>query len=215
MAIASKLTAIGIIALSLALGYLSLYLFSDLTKEKKKKHMEELTSQLINFVIFIWVGKIVLNITIFISDPLSILAYPSDSKAFYFAIVLIALLLFYKAKRKNLDVLPLLESFVHIFLISSFVYEFIQFVIEDNPYALGYLILLTILIGFFFFLRERITIPVLLIVIITMWSIGMLVLSFVQPFVTVFGYNMAPWFVGLFFTTSIGSLTYKLRERDA
>lgn len=215
MAITSKLTAIGIIALSLAIGFLSFYLFSELSKEQKKKHMEELTSQLVNFVIFIWLGKIVLNFSIFITDPLSILAYPSDSKAFYFAIVLIALLLLYKSKRKNLNVLPLMESFAHIFLISSFVYEFIQLVIEDNPYAFGYFILLAILTGIFFFFREHMTITMLLMILVTAWSIGMIVLAFVQPFVTVFGYIMAPWFVGVIFIMSIGSLTYKLRKRDA
>lgn len=214
MAITSKLTAIGIIALSLTIGFLSFYLLSDLPKEEKKKHLEELTSQLINFVLFIWLGKIILNISIFISDPLSVLAYPSDSKAFYLATVLLSFLLVYKTKRKNLEVLPILESFVHVFLISSFVYEFIQLVIEENRYALGYLVLLALLIGLFFFLTERFTVPILLIIITSIWSVGMLVLLYVQPFVTVFGYMMTPWFVMLFSITSVGSLTYKIRGRD-
>lgn len=215
MAMGSKLTAISMVALSLAIGFLSFYIYSDLAKEEKKKHIEELISLLINFLLFIWLGKIVLNLAIFISDPLSILAYPSDSKAFYFAIVLIALLLLYKSKRKNMKVLPLMESCVHIFLIGSFVYEFIQFVIEDNPYAFGYLILLAILIGVFFFLRDRMTNLMLLIIYVTSWTIGMMILAFVQPFITVFGYIMAPSFIGVFFVMSIGGLTYQLRKGDA
>jgi hypothetical protein len=215
MAIAGKLTAIGMIALSLGIGYLSFYLFSELSKEQQKKHLEEITSQLINLVLFIWLGKIVLNFTSFIKDPLSILAYPSDSKAFYFAIMLLAFWFLYKSKRKSLDALPLIESFVHIFLISSFVYEFMQIIMYENPYALGYLIELAILAGLFFFLRERLTEITLLMVIVTVWSLGLLVLAFVQPFVTVFGYMMTPWFVAVFFVMSIGGLTYKLRKRDA
>ncbi|WP_090870777.1 hypothetical protein [Oceanobacillus limi] len=206
MAVASKLTAIGIMALSLAIGFLSFYLLSDLTKEKRKRHIEELTSQFINFVIFIWLGKIVLHLPIFISDPLSILTYPSDSQSFYFAIVLISLLLLYKTKRKKLNILPFLESFIHIFLVGSFVYEFIQFVVEDNPYAFGYLILLAVLIGMFFFLQERLTTMMIVMVMMIVWSVGLVVLGFVQPFVTVFGYIMAPWFVGLFFVLSMGTL---------
>ncbi|WP_010095622.1 hypothetical protein [Ornithinibacillus scapharcae] len=101
MALASKLTAISIIALSFAIGFISFYLLSDLSIKQKRKHIEELISQLINFVIFIWLGKILLHLFIFISDPLSILAYPSDSKAFYFAIVSITLLLLYKSNRKK------------------------------------------------------------------------------------------------------------------
>jgi hypothetical protein len=212
MAIASKLTAIGIIALSFAIGFLSFYLLSDITREQKKLQVEEIISQLINFVIFIWIGKILINLFTFISDPLSILAYPSDSKSFYFAIVSIALLLLYKSKQKNMQVLPLLDTFVHLFLVSSFVYEFIQFVVEDNFYALGYLILLSILIAIFFLIRERFTTRMMLMVIVIVWSIGMLILGFVQPFVTVFGYIMAPWFVGLFLVMSVGILTYKIRR---
>lgn len=214
MGIASKLTAIGMIALSLAVGFLSFYIFSSLTKEEKKVQLGELTSQLINFILFIWLGKIILNISIFISDPLSILAYPSDSKSFYFAIILIALLLLYKSQRKNMNVLPLFESFTHIFLIGSFVYEFMQFVVEDNSYAFGYLILSSILIGIFFFLQDRLPVEMLLIFIVTIWSIGIIILGLVQPFVTVFGYIMAPWFVALFFGLSVLGLVIKLRKRD-
>lgn len=215
MAIASKLTSIGMITLSLVLGFLSFYLLSDFSKEKKKRHMEELTSQFINFIIFIWLGKIMLNFPIFISDPMAILAYPSDSNAFYFAIVFIILFLLYKKKRKKLDVLSLLESFVHVFLISSFVYEFIQIVVEDNTYAFGYFILLVALIGIFFFFRERMNITVLLMVLITIWSIGLMILALTQPFVTVFGFTMTPWFIGVFFVISMISLTNQLRKRDA
>jgi hypothetical protein len=111
-----------------------------------------------------------------------------------------------------MQVIPLLDSFVHLFLISSFVYEFIQFVVVDNFYALGYLILLSILIAIFFLLRERFTTLKMLTVIVIVWSIGMLILGFVQPFVTVFGYIMAPWFVGLFLVMSVGILTYKIRR---
>ena len=145
---------------------------------------------------------------------MSVLAYPSDSKAFYFAIVSIAVLLLYKAKRKNLHVLPLFESFAHFLLVSSFVYEFIQFMIKDNRYAFGQLLLLAVLIGVFFFLRERIKVTILLMAIVAVWSAGMIILGFMQPFVTVFGYLMAPWFIVLFFVVSMLGLTFKLRIDD-
>ena len=113
-----------------------------------------------------------------------------------------------------MNVLPLLESFTHIFLIGSFVYEFMQFVVEDNSYAFGYLILSSILIGIFFFLQDRLPVEMLLIFIVTIWSIGIIILGLVQPFVTVFGYIMAPWFVALFFGLSVLGLVIKLRKRD-
>lgn len=212
MAIASKLSAIGILVFSLATGFLTFYLFSDLTMEQKKKHIEELFSQIITFIIFICLGKVTLNFSIFISDPIAILAYPSDSKSFYFAVVLHAIYLAYKSKVKNFSILPLLDPFLNIFLIASFVYEFIQYEIKDNPYAFGYLILLAILIGIYFFLRERFSVTILLIVIVTVWSIGMVTLAVIQPYVTVFGYLMAPWFVTIIFVMSISGLAYKLKK---
>lgn len=212
MAIASKLSAIGILVFSLATGFLTFYLFSDLTMEQKKKHIEELFSQIITFIIFIWLGKVTLNFSIFISDPIAILAYPSDLKSFYFAVVLHAIYLAYKSKVKNFSILPLLDPFLNIFLIASFVYEFIQYEIKDNPYAFGYLILLAILIGIYFFLRERFSVTILLIVIVTVWSIGMVILAVIQPYVTVFGYLMAPWFVTIIFVMSISGLAYKLKK---
>lgn len=212
MAIASKLSAIGILVFSLATGFLTFYLFSDLTMEQKKKHIEELFSQIITFIIFICLGKVTLNFSIFISDPIAILAYSSDSKSFYFAVVLHAIYLAYKSKVKNFSILPLLDPFLNIFLIASFVYEFIQYEIKDNPYAFGYLILLAILIGIYFFLRERFSVTILLIVIVTVWSIGMVTLAVIQPYVTVFGYLMAPWFVTIIFVMSISGLAYKLKK---
>lgn len=215
MVIASKLSTISVLFLSLGIGFFSFYLFSDLAKGQKKKHLEELTSQLINFILFVWLGKIVLNFSIFLSDPLSILAYPSDSRSFYFGIVCIVIFLLYKSKRKNLDILPLLESFTHIFLVGSFVYEYFQLIVEDNIYAFGHLLLLAILFGIFFFLGDYTTSSVLLMVLAVLWSIGMIVLAMIQPFVTVFGYIIEPWFAGLFLIISIAGLIYKLKKKNS
>lgn len=214
MAIESKLVEIGITAISLAIGFLSFYLLNEHSKETKRRHLEEFTSQLINLVLFIWLGKIVLNLRLFISDPLAILAYPSNSDAFYFAIGCVSLLLLFKAKRKKMYVLLFLESFVQVILVGSFIYEFIQLIVNDNRYALGYLLLLAILMGIFIFFRERMTSIVLLMTVITAWSLGMVILMSIQPFVTVFGYIIGPGFVGLFFAMSISRLAYQLRRRD-
>lgn len=215
MATVSKIVEIGILGFSLAFGFLSFYVLADLSKEQRKSQMAELTSQFVNFVIFIWLGKVLFHISTFVSDPMSILAYPSDSRSFYFAVALIALVLVYRSRRNNLNVLPLLKSFALIFLISSFVYEFIQIVADNNKFAFGYFILLAILIGIFFILRERLSVISLLMIMVTAWSIGMFILAYAQPYVTVFGYMMAPWFIAVFFIVSISIFVYRSRRRDA
>ncbi|PAV29608.1 hypothetical protein CIL05_09525 [Virgibacillus profundi] len=214
MVILSKLIPISIIVLSFAVGITSFYIMSDLSKEQKKKQMEELISQLVNFVIFIWLGKIIWHLSVFIKDPLAILAYPSNSDSFYIAVLFIAGLLVYKSFRKQLNVLTFMESFLHVFLVASFLYEFIQFVWNNNPYAFGYLILLSVLLILYFLLSRRITGSLLIIVILIGWTLGMLILTSIQPFVTVFGYIMEAWFVGLFFVLSFAILIYKRRKGD-
>ncbi|MGJ9459684.1 hypothetical protein [Oceanobacillus sp. CF4.6] len=212
--IASKLIPISILVLSFAAGIISFYIMSDLPKEEKKKQMDELISQLVNFVLFIWLGKILLHFSVFIKDPLAILAYPSNSDSFYFAVVGIVIVLFYKSFRKQINVLALMESFLHVFLVASFLYEFIQFVWYNNPYAFGYLIVLAILLLLYFLLSRRVTVSLLLLVMVIGWSLGMWLLSIIQPFVTVFGYIVEAWFVGLFFMLSFVILIYKRRKGD-
>ena len=214
MAIASKLMDIGIIVVSIAAGFISFYIISNLSKGTKKRNIEELTSQFINFVIFIWLGKIIIHFSTFIKDPLAILAYPSDSSAFYLAVLFITILLAYKAKRKKLDSEAFTEAFLHVFLVASFSFEFIQLVWNNNPFALGYLILLTILLVLYFTLNERITVHRLVIILLIGWSSGMTGLFFLQPIVTVFGYNLTRVAVALFFVICFLIILFIQRKRD-
>ncbi|UUI01029.1 hypothetical protein NP439_13180 [Oceanobacillus jeddahense] len=199
MAITSKLIAIGIVAVSFLVGCLSFYIMSHLPAKAKKKYMAEIISQLINFILFMWARKIVLNLSSFLSDPLTILAYPANSTAFYIAVFASILLLIYKDKQKKLDMSPFIDSFVHVFLVASFLYEFLEIILKNNMFAFGYLLLLSVLIFLYFILRERIQIKLLLLIILSSWSLGIIILSFIQPFVTVFGYMMEPWFISIFF----------------
>src|SRR5699024_7667126 len=75
---------------------------------------------------------------------------------------------------------------------------------------------LTILVVLFLLIRERVTVSMLFIVMLIGWSGGILLLAFTQPFVTVFGYIIAPWFVVLFFIISISIIFVKegRGERD-
>ncbi|CEI83030.1 hypothetical protein J18TS1_07470 [Oceanobacillus oncorhynchi subsp. incaldanensis] len=214
MVIASKLIAAGIIAASFLVGCLSFYIMSNLPIKMKKKHIAEIVSQLINFVLFMWAGKIILNLSSFLSDPLTILAYPANSMAFYFAVFASIIMLIYKDKQKKLDLCPFMESFVHVFLVASFLYEFLEIILKDNVYAFGYLLLLSVLIILYFFLRERIQIKLLLLIILGSWSLGIITLSFMQPFVTVFGYMMDPWFISIFFiiVLALSNLFYKTKR---
>ncbi len=210
----TKLISIFITFSSICGGILAFYMLSELTKEQKKRHIKEITSQLINFVLFIWVGKIILNFPLFISDPMAILAYPGDSSAFYLAVLFSSLYLFYKSQRgqMNMNMMVFIQSFIFVFLIASFLYEFMQLAWYDNTFSFGYMVLLGILLVLFLTAQGRIGSHTLIGALLIGWSLGIYIIATIQPFVTVFGYMMAPWFVGLFFAVSFTHLILNQRK---
>lgn len=211
MAQLSKLLPIALFIASMAGGIFIFYLTSHLSKETKKLHIEQMISELITFVIFIWLGKIIINITLFVQDPLAVLAYPSDSKAVYIAVLLSGISLYIKSKKGKIQAISLFESFLPVFLVSSFLYEFIQIVWLSKGGAIGYFILITILLALYYLIRERLGTYALFMIILSGWSFGIVLLTLIQPFVTVFGYMMAPWFIWVFFTVHIFII---FRKRD-
>src|SRR5690625_1523819 len=207
-----KLMSIGIIIISFVVGLIFFYMISYLSKEQRKAQIEEIVSQLINFIIFIWIGKIILNFSIFIKDPLAILAYPSNAEAFYLAVLFSAILLFYKAYKKKFDVLQLATSFLSVFLMAYYLYEFIQIIVKHNTYSFENLTLSTVLLVLFLIINGRLTDRNLIMTMLISWSAGMLILAYTQPFVTVFGYMIAPWFVGLFLRVNLFFIIFGKRD---
>lgn len=196
------LMSIAVIALSVTIGLIVFYLLSRESKEQKRYYIEAIFSQVVNFIIFIWIGKVVLHFSLFVGDPLAVLAYPSNSEVFYLAVLGNALLLLYKDKRGQMDVLAFIDAFSFFFLSASLTYAFIQFIWNSDTYSFGYIILAAILFISLLIMQERLTKKTRVMVLVTGWTLGMLVLNFVQPFATVFGYIIAPWFVVLFLIVS-------------
>lgn len=211
MALISKLIPIGVFALSFAGGILFFYIMSDLSKNNKKIHIEQMVSELINVVIFIWIGKILTNLKVFIQDPLAVLAYPSDSQAFYLAILISGIILFIKVKRGKINAVPFMKSFIPVILLASFLYEFIYLVWLQTGGTIGYFILISLLLILYYIVHDQLPDKLLFIMLLVVWSVGVFILDSIQPFVTVFGYIIAPWFVWLFFTINIVII---LRKRD-
>lgn len=210
-----KLMSIAIIALSVIIGLIVFYLLSHESEAQKRTHIEEIFSQVINFIIFIWVGKIVLHLPLFVTDPLAILAYPSNSEAFYLAVLGSTLVLLYKSKRKKMDVLAFIDAFSIFFLAASLTYAFIQFTWEGDTYSFGYIVLAVMLLIFLLIVKERLATKTRVMILVTGWTLGMFLLNVVQPFTTVFGYIIAPWFAVLLFIVSWIIMIWKQRKRDS
>lgn len=212
MAQLSALREIGILIGSFIVGLLFFYVISPYSKDRKKYVMEQISSLLINMVIYVWISKILLNIDVFISDPLAILAYPSDSSAFYLASFVTALHVGWKVWRGKMQDIALLVAFVPIFLSASFTFEFIQMVWYQNSLSGIYLGLLMTLIIAFLLLQERVTGWKLSLGLMILWSLGQLVLSFILPFATVFEFIMAPWYLSILFLAFLGLYIFLYRK---
>lgn len=195
MASVQAFISIAVIVISFIIGLIFYYHTSNLLKDNKGKQIEEIVSQLINFVFFIWIGKIVLNMKVFITDPLTILAYPSNSHAFYLATLLTVLNIIYKKRKTELDAQILLATFVPVFLAASFIYEFFDIVWKGNTYTWGYLGLLMALLVLYMIFYDRTFTVKLSYLLFLGWSVGKFSLAVKLPFTTVFGYTVSSWFL--------------------
>lgn len=206
MAIISKLTVILIIAVSFALAFLAFYLMSNLTKEQRKQQINEITSQLINFVLFLWLAKILLNLPLFVQDPLAVLAYPSNSEAFYLATLFTGILVYIKAKQGKIAGSRLAHSFLQVFLAASFVYEFIQMTWRENPFSLPYLVVFGLLLVLFHVLQGRMNPLNQISIVLAAAAVAFFTINFMLPYLSIFGYIVEPWFLALFLAACFGLL---------
>lgn len=185
------------IAVSFIVGALFYYVMKDDTSKNKRKQIEEVGSQIINFVIYIWIGKIVFKFPIFIKDPMAVLPYPSDSKAFYFAsgCIFIHILLKYRGKKKRL---ALIYTFLPIFIVSQFAYEFIQIVFLEAKPNWALLIFYSVLILLYMILQNKLAESQFHLYILTILILGNLLLAvFSQTYI--FGYSLSfVYFVAMF-----------------
>ncbi|MBU6080771.1 hypothetical protein [Allobacillus halotolerans] len=214
MVLTTKIYAIAMIVISMVVALAVYYLMTDLPKKEKKKQIDELTSQIVNFVIYIWIAKILLNLSLFITDPMAVLAYPSSAEAFYLAALFSVITLAIQSYRKKLQVIPLIMTFIPVFLISTFLFEFMQFTVMDESYAISQIVLSGLLLIVFYWIQGKVSIDLLILIMLVGWSVGMMGLTFMQPFVTVFDYLMKPWFIGTFFVGMFALILLHRRKRD-
>ncbi|WP_068672648.1 hypothetical protein [Oceanobacillus sp. Castelsardo] len=182
--------------ISLFVGIIIYYLINDKSRESNKNQVNEIISEIVNFVIFLWVGKVLFNYSRLLEDPLIVFIIPSDSTSFYFAFLCMGGLFFYKFKQRRFDVGKFLQAFFPIFIFSSFCYEFIQLVWENNRFSFGYSLVLGILIIVLLLTYGRVNNFHFITIMLVGWSIGLIILAFLQNHIVIFGYSIQIWFPG-------------------
>src|SRR5699024_3100336 len=106
------------------------------------------------------------------------------------------------------------DAFSIFFLSASLAYAFIQFTWNSEPYAFGYIVSAAVLLVFYLIMQERLARNTRIMLLVTGWTIAILLLNVVQPFVTVFGYILAPWFVILLLIVSWLMMIWNQRKRE-
>ncbi|RFA35605.1 hypothetical protein CAI16_07365 [Virgibacillus dokdonensis] len=180
--------------ISFSVGLLAYYLSSNLSSKDKRKNVEQIISYLINLILFIWVAKIILQLPLFLSDPIAVLAYPSDAQAFYLALLLLTIQMTYQGKKSGLQLQNLLINAIPVILVASFTYQFIDIVWQNNSLAWGNFILMLLLLLIYLLVKDRIQSAMLFLCLTVIWTIGKLILSYVLPFTTIFSYMIHPLF---------------------
>jgi len=187
-------------------GLLFFYVTSTESRNEKKNRVDNFISFLFNLIIFIWLGKIIVHFQTFISDPLAVLAYPSNSKAFYVAIILFCINIIYRKIYKKENLFVLLHTFVPIFIAGSFTYEFLQIIVLGSKTAWMQLTLYVILlILYVLFQHKKISI------IVFIWIIGHLTIASLFSYSTIFGYILSPIFFIVLFLFALFIYMYSKR----
>ena len=186
------------IVISFVVGALFYYVLKEDTRQNKRKQIEEVGSQIINFIMYIWIGKIILKNPPFIKDPMAVLPYPSDSKAFYFATICIFIHIYLKFRNKQEEKFQLLQTFLPIFIVSQFTYEFMQIVFFEMKPNWLLLIFYACLIFLYMILNNKLSERKIQLTILTFLLMGNSLLAiFTRTYV--FGYPLhAIYFVLMF-----------------
>lgn len=155
----------------------------------KKQAVDIVSSYLINFILYIWLAKIIVFLPLFVTDPFAVLAYPSDSRMFYLASVFTVIHGFIAWKRNKLPVSLLVEAAIPIFFMSSFIYEFMEVVFNQYQQSWSTLILTSILLMCYVFIKN--INPVLL---VGIWAFVQTLYGFYFSYTTLFGYTLSPYY---------------------
>ncbi|MEH6944612.1 hypothetical protein [Bacillus sp. JJ722] len=203
-------SSIVVLIASFIVGLIFFRFTSLYTKLETKQRIDEVVSLLIAFVASLWIGKILINFSTFLSDPRAILAYPSDSKAFYIAVFFTIIYAKYRLIRNFHHFLDNLLSFMIVFLSSSLVYEFIYIIWGGSVHTWGYLGLLVILLTLVTVLQGSIPAYKLASITLFGWSLGQLILSIFSS-TAVFQFNLNSSFYIIIFICSILLIIYRKR----
>src|SRR5699024_7395233 len=127
----------------------------------------------------------------FFSDPLAILAYPSNSNAFYVASGLGLINIIINVTRKKVALRSYIHAFIPILIGASLLFEVIHYIQNGTINNLTYLLLLILLVGIQLIFNIQHIVKLNLIIAI-IWSTVQLGLFLIYNYTMIFNYLIHP-----------------------
>ncbi len=187
------------------------YLHSEQSKKVKKRIVDDILGHIIRLVLMMWAIKIIRHFSLFVQDPLAILAYPSDTNTFYLALIFVILIATIEGVWKKKDVLSLIPPFFYMLFIALFIYESYVLFIQQSMYSFPYYIVLASVMISYLILPQKRSEWNKMWWAMSLWTLGSLVIFPVQPLVTIVQFRMTPLFALLLFVSV--SYIYIKQER--
>lgn len=200
----AQMTTIGILVSSLGAGAWLVALLSD-----KKGQLSHAISIIADFLIFLWASKLALNVHHLIREPVAVLSRPADSAAFYTASLLTGIILVFRIWRDRSDP-GILLFLLRLWFLSSFLFEFTEFVIGSHPANLINLFLYGGLS--LFSVRKALPPDRLMVMSLLLWAAGGLSTLLIQPVLTMFGFLISPWFFLIFTVMAASAIKLLWKE---
>lgn len=184
--------------LGLVGGGLLFYYTSPYEQALKKLHSNKLLDIVLYTMIFTIVAKVILNVSLFFDDPVAVLAYPSDSTAFYLATLGVVVVMAWSLIKTRTELVPLIDSLFRLIVGSQFVQLFLTLVLTTYHVSMLQLGLLFITLLLLVFLTKQPLNLMTEIAIIGIYTIGAFGLSFIEtmPFFNFYVHGSYYLFLG-------------------
>lgn len=215
MVFTTALETIGLLIVSYALGCLFYYVVATEKGQRKRRLLDGFLSLTINFVIFIWVGKIVSQGLRIFRDPLATLAYPSNALAIYMATALFIAHLIYRRMRKQIRDEILVPVAIPVVLATIFIYESMRILLYSDKTSLMFVVFLMVLLLIQLFRPEHLQDLNMGIYLFLIFLLGCIVFAITvgNGYATLLNYRLhLLYFISLFILTFSSFMYMKRRQ---
>ncbi|MGM0523645.1 MAG: hypothetical protein ACQER2_06345 [Bacillota bacterium] len=185
--------------LGLVGGGLLFYYTSPYEQALKKLHSNKLLDIVLYTMIFTIVAKVILNMSLFFDDPVAVLAYPSDSTAFYLATGGVIIVMAWSLVKARTELVPLIDSLFRLIVGSQFVQLFLTLTLTTYYVSMIQLGLLFVTLLLLVFLTKQPLNIMTQASIIGVYTMGAFGLSFIEtmPFFNFYVHGSYYLFLGL------------------